>query len=346
MKIGIICGKDDEEYLDSEFNKTIPRKYKINGTIHTDIALAYIMKASFPEHTIDIILPVEISNERLKKNDINIPIGYDVINAINDDPPVKKFMGKKGIDKLDKIYADKTNKIFPSYDFMEFIWDKKKYLQKLHKHNIPVTPSIFISEKVNHKKLLTQIHKYKWKDFIIKPIGGTIAYGLGIFKLSDCLVYPNLLKEYFDENNKYYQRYLVQEKINGFGKYGEIKTFWINGKFSYAVNTPGAKSPDDDYVVKEVIDKKVKDHIIKIGTKVLDVIPKISFNKKKVLPAMIRIDFTCCLKNKKYSAANFFVNEIESDIAGTYINFENVKYPMLPVLADAYIKKIHELGLK
>ena len=35
----------------------------------------------------------------------------------------------------------------------------------------------------------------------------------------------------------------------------------------------------------------------------------------------------------------FILMEIESDIAGTYINFPNVKYPMLEVLADAYVKK-------
>ena len=30
---------------------------------------------------------------------------------------------------------------------------------------------------------------------------------------------------------------LVQEKIKGFKKYGEIKMFWINGEYSYSVNT-------------------------------------------------------------------------------------------------------------
>ena len=40
MKIGIICGKTSEEYLDSNFVKKIPQKYKINGLIHTDVALA------------------------------------------------------------------------------------------------------------------------------------------------------------------------------------------------------------------------------------------------------------------------------------------------------------------
>ena len=122
--------------------------------------------------------------------------------------------------------------------------------------------------------------------------------------------------------------------------------FFLNEsvKFSYAVNI--LDRGEDDYKVDEIIDYKVLKEIIKIGEKVVEVIPKVKFNRKSVLPAMIRIDFSCCLKNKKYNAKNYFVNEIESDIAGTYTNFQNVKYPMLEVMADTYVKKVKELNIK
>lgn len=351
MKIGIICGKTSEECLDKQLVKTIPKKYKIYGLIHTDVALAYIMKNKFPDIQVDIILPKDISNERFQKNDINIPIGYDIINAINEDPYIKKFSGKSGIDKLDKIYQNKKNKIFPSYEFMAFIWDKKKYLQVFQKHKIPISPTIFIKDNVQVKKLLQQVQKYKWSEFIIKPIGGTSSAGLGKFKLSDCLKDLSSLKEYFEENNEYYEEYLVQELIIGFREYGEIKSFWIDGKYSYAINILDRTTRDDiyndpNYKVQEIIDPKVVQQITKLGERVMEVIPKISFNRKKTIPAMLRIDFTCCLHNKKFSPSNYFVNEIESDIAGTYINFKNIKYPMLDVMADTYVKKAKELGIK
>ena len=342
MKIGIICGKTSEKYLNTPFVKKIPKKYKINGEIHTDVGLGYMIKENFPDVKVDLIMPKDISNQRLQKNDINIPIGYDIINAINDDPYIPKFTGKSGIDKLDKIYSNKKNKIFPSYEFMEFIWDKKKYLKKLQKNNIPISPTIFITDKVVVSKLIQQIQKYKWKEFIIKPIGGTTSYGLGKFNLSESIEDLSKIKEYFNENNEYYSEYLVQELIKGFGIYGEIKSFWINGDFSYAVNIFD-NGNDEDYRVEEIIDKEVVQQITKIGEKVIKVLPKISFNKKKSLPVMVRIDFTCCQKNKKFSPSNYFVNEIESDIAGTYINFPNVKYPMLEVLSDAYVKKSKSL---
>lgn len=343
MKVGIICGKTSEEYLNKEFIKKIPKKYKINGLIHTDVALAYIMKNRFINIDIDIIMPVDISSVRLKKNDINFAIGYDVINAINDDPYIKKFSSKSGIKKLNSIYKSKNNKIFPNYEFMDFIWDKKKYLKKLMANNIPISPTLFINDKVNSIKLIKQIQNKKWSKFIIKPIGGTTSYGVGKFNLKDCLNDINILNNYFDEYNQIYSEYLVQEMIYGFVKYGEIKSFWIDGKYSYAINI--IDRGEDDYNVEEIIDPKIIKKIITIGNKVIECIPKVKFNKKQVIPAMIRIDFTCCQNNKKYSSNNFFVNEIESDIAGTYINFPNVKYPMLEVMADTYIKKIQELRL-
>lgn len=343
MRIGIITGKTDEISLNKEINKKVAKKHYFYGSVQTDAALAYTIKEKFPNIDVDIIMPNEISDERLQKNDINYPIGYDIINAINDDPYIKKFSGENGFKKLDDIYFKKANKIFPSYDFMGFIWDKKKYLEHLKKNDIPITPSIFIKGTIPLQQLIKNIQSKKWDEFIIKPNGGTIAIGLGKFKLSECIKDKSKLKSYFDENNQMFKEYIVQEKINGFMEYGEIKTYWIDGKFSYAVNTPGATSPDQEYEVKEIIDKKVLSKCEEIGKNVIKILPKISFNRKKTLPAMVRIDFTCCKNNKKYIHTNYFVNEIESDIAGTYTNFPNIKYPMIDVMADTYVKKTREL---
>ena len=37
-------------------------------------------------------MPKDISNQRLQQNDINFPIGYDLINAINDPMLKNVFM--------------------------------------------------------------------------------------------------------------------------------------------------------------------------------------------------------------------------------------------------------------
>ena len=344
MRIGIVTGKDDEISLNKQINKLVPKKYYENGAVHTDIALAFLIKEKFVGFTVDIITPNEISNQRLKKNDINFIIGYDIINAINDDPHVKKFSGQKGLEKLDTIYKLKTNKVFPSYPFLSLLWDKKEYLRLLEKNKIPISPTIFIKKNITITNLLKKIKDKNWKDFIIKPIGGTIAYGLGIFNSKECINDRTILQEYFQKENEFYDEYLVQEKIDGFTKYGEIKTFWIDGKLSYAVNTPGATSPDQTYKVEELIDPKVLDHCEKIGKRIFEILPKIIFNRKKTIPVLIRIDFACCKKNKSHKSIHYFVNEIESDIAGLYINFPNVKYPALEILANTYVQKAYELN--
>ena len=343
MRIGIITGKDDEISLNKDINKLVPKKFHVNGNVHTDIALAYIIKEKFVGITVDIILPKEITNQRLKKNDINLVIGYDVINQINNDPYIKKFAGQKGLEKLDKIYRQTSNKVFPSYPFLSFLWSKKSYLQLLEKNKIPISPTIFVKNNVTTKNLLKKIKERRWKNFIIKPIGGTIAYGLGIFDTAECLDDSSILTSYFEEENQFYEEYLVQEKIDGFSKYGEIKTFWINGELSYAVNTPGATEPGEDYEVKEEIKQDVLNQCEKIGKKIFNVLPLIPFNRKKTKPVLIRIDFACCKKNGQHKSSNYFVNEIESDIAGLYINFPNIKFPALEVLANAYVQKAYEL---
>ena len=55
------------------------------------------IKLYYPHIDVDIILPNEINKTRLQKNNVNFILGYDCINAINDDPYVKKFSNEKVI---------------------------------------------------------------------------------------------------------------------------------------------------------------------------------------------------------------------------------------------------------
>ena len=64
MKIGLITGKDDEISLNKEINKLVPKKYQIDGNVHTDIALAYTIKTKFVGVKVDII-------KQHKRKDIN-----------------------------------------------------------------------------------------------------------------------------------------------------------------------------------------------------------------------------------------------------------------------------------
>jgi len=344
MRIGFIVGRGNEVYRNEDLKKITPKKYLVDNLLHVDVAIAMMVKNRYPGITVDIILPKEITLQRFKKNDINYVVGYDYINAVNDDPYIAKFSGKAGHKRVLDIYKNKDAKIFPPYEYLDFIWNKKKYLMKLQKRKIPINPTIFIKGNASVPKLISQIASYPWKEFIIKPIGGTTSYGVGLFKLTDTIKEPTLLMDYFIENNEYYSNYLVQPLVKGFKEHGEIKSFWIDGKFSYAVNIIDNESSGGTYVVQEVISKPKLDKCKEQGKQVMKILPKISFNGRKTEPVATRLDFTCCLGNKSIKSLQYYVNEIEEGgIAGTYVDFKNVKYPTVEILADSFVKKAHEL---
>ena len=338
MKLGFIVGRENEICHNAALKKLTPKKYLVHNKLHIDVAIAMTVKLNYPGVNVDIILPKDISLTRFKKNDINFVVGYDYINAVNDDPWIQKFEGEKGNRKVLDLYKDKESKLFPPYEHMNFIWNKKKYLNKFKRAGIPINPTIFIKDSVSIPKLVAQISSYKWSDFIIKPIGGTTSYGVGIFNLNKVLEEPTKLMDYFTENSEIYNEYLVQPLIKGFKQYGEIKSYWINGEFSYAVNI--LDRGEDNYTVQDVIDEKVLQKCKEIGEKVIKTIPKLKMMGKTTIPISTRIDLTCCLENKPLKSMKFYVNEIEEGgIAGTYLDFKNVKYPAVEILADSFVKK-------
>ena len=158
MRIGFIVGKDDGSYNDDFLYDITPRKYLQYDNLNTDVAICMVIKQSFPNVTVDIILPKEISLDRLKKNNVNFILGYDCINQILGEPYVRKFAGKGGYKKIHSIYSNKSAKVFPPIEFLEFIWSKDKYLETMHKKKVPITPTITI-EKLNHQRLLGATRK-------------------------------------------------------------------------------------------------------------------------------------------------------------------------------------------
>ena len=343
MRIGFIVGKDDEIYDDDYLYNMTPKKYLQYGELNTDVAIAMTIKNGYPDITVDIILPREITLERLKKNKVNFILGYDCINQIVEDPYVKKFSGKSGHNKLKSIYSNKSAKVFPPIEFLDFIWSKDKYLAKFNQKKIPITKTITAQSKtINVNKIMGSVQRNNWKEFIIKPVGGTIAIGVERFKLSECLKDPLIIQNYFNEYKAQYDKFLIQELIKGFTKQGEIKMFWINGEYSYAVNIIDGGSYDN-YHVLNVKNKKILDECKKIGKNTLNALPKIKVGKKNIVPALVRTDFTCCLNNKTPSPSNYFLNEVEHQDAGSYVNNENITYPYVQVMADTFVKKAHEL---
>ena len=100
---------------------------------------------------------------------------------------------------------------------------------------------------------------------------------------------------------------------------------------------------EDNYTVKNIKNKKNLEECKSIGEAAIKAIPKIKIGNTEIKPALVRTDFTCCLENKKHIPTNYFLNEIEHQDAGSYVNFDNINYPYVQIMADTYVKKAHEL---
>ena len=336
MKIGFIVGRDDEIYNDDWLYSITPKKYLVDGNLNVDVAIAITVLNMYPNIKVDIIRPNELSISRLKKNYVNFPLGYDIINANIGSPYIPKFSSKNGFNNLLNIYKSKESRIFPPYEHLQFIWNKDKYM-KYYQNKIPINPSIYVDGTNNIDNFVNEINKNKWKKFIIKPIGATTADGFQIFSLNSKI--KSELELYF-KNHNHYTKFIIQELIKGFKIHGEIRMYWIDNKYSYSVNTI---DKGYDYIVKPVTDKKILNKCEPIGKKIIDDLPHIIINGKKVNPVMIRTDFACCLNNEPKKSMKYYLNEIEHQDAGTFVNFDTIQYPVVTVLADAFVKKAREL---
>jgi len=347
MKIGFIVGKTNEVCDNKELKKITPTKYLADtynkkNQLHIDVAIAMTVKTKFQGLQVDIILPKDISLQRLKKNDINFVLGYDYISTIEEDPWVPKFSGEKGKQLLIDIYKNPDSKVFPPFKHQEFIWNKKKYLTKFKNSKIPINPTIFVKGSVNIAKLLAQVSSYKWKQFIVKPIGGCEGHGCEFFVTKDIVAEPTKLVNYFIEHADFYDEFLVQQLTVGFTKYGEVKSFWLGGEYSYSIVTKDV--PYGDSIVKPLTDKKILEKCLELGTTVNKAIPKLEFNGRKTIPVMTRVDMVCCIDNKALSSYDYYLNEIEEGgLAGSYTDFKQITFPFVEVLSDAYVRKAREL---
>jgi len=205
-------------------------------------------------------------------------------------------MYKKNMSILKRTKAE----VYPSQKIQEFIIKKHKYMTYLKKQgfNIPLTKFIDLN-KVNINILAKFIEKNDLNKMILKPELGAFKTGIKILNNT------KQITKYLDNLKKLeYNRLLLQPFIGEFNKFGEIKTYWINGKniFSYKQQWKGG---DGIYGKEENIEKDLLKECLEIGEKVIKELFK---DHEKLIQC--RIDFACCINNDK-RCREFFINEIE-----------------------------------
>lgn len=327
----------------------------------SDIAVAYYVK-KFSKDNITFLTKKDISLKKFNEFDIIIALyeGYYYTNQTKDSESYKKY---------NNIVSKTKATVVQPLSLQKFVLNKKLYTDTLKKNNIPVvdTISVQIKDNMNVPQIIKKINKecerWKTKTFITKPQPG--GFGIGFKKW-------NLEK--VNKNNKQFQNYinkiekqvrlekpllLIQDFVPEFEKFYEVRTYWLNGKYSHSLGTmidptslgvSGFEKvkfayPQSEYDEKyfehhdeepEELDDKLINKLKTVGRKVLSVLPK----DKTGVPFLLRIDFGCCLNNKNI-CRDYYVNELEY-VPNLFPEY-NTHVDIPARVGEAIIKKVNNL---
>jgi hypothetical protein len=370
MRVGFILGKEFDfvdapgSVVDTSFLDDLPKAYGERSEqprmswpgmtvcnkdhISVDVAIAWHMKKNYANIDVDFIFPQDITLDRLKLNLCNFITGYDILDALCE--------GEERLAEVTNAFQNCGN-IMPSWEVQEAIYMKSKYMKKAMDAGVPVAPTLFAAkESRDPALLLDQIKARGWRSFIIKQSYSCGSVGFKKLQVADCEANPKLLKEYF-ETYADCPEYVVQEFIEGFCRNWEVRCFWFNGEFLYAMANRAAVSTAEGESVGIITGDDIPQDFLErakqIGKDALKSLPQLT------TPAGHPIGMTCIrtdvgvsdspVHDKDYAHWNandrtFFLNEIE--YGGTTYFARALKFDCIPLWAQLYAKKALEIHEK
>ena len=300
--IGVIIGTEDEPVSMKYYrnNKTLLKcleEYDIySDFIPYDYAIFAEIKHAAKNTKIEVI---PLFGNSLTLKDCN---SCDYIFTVFEG--VYSFMhgGYPQYNKYMNILKKTKAQVFPSQKMQEFIINKHKYLTYFIKKGYNVTPTKFIDlSRSSVNPLMKFIEKNNFNEIVIKPELGAFKAGFKIIKNPTEQKLSKLFKTF---KKKGYKRLLLQQFLPEFNKYGEIKTYWINGKNIYSYKQQW-KDGEGVFKDEKHIEKDLLKECLETGNKLCKDIFKDHENL-----IQCRIDFACCMNNDK-QCREFFINEIE-----------------------------------
>jgi hypothetical protein len=335
VRLGFIVGKDTDDdniKYNKNFYKSLKYEYPNDGNVNVDSAIPYYISKKW-NVDVDVIVPEEITLQRLKQNDINFLLGYDLVTEFNNDPIQYK--------KIKKIFELASSKVWPRWKTQNFIYNKGDYAKFLEKNNIPVAPSIQVKRIPKSKaSLTTLVNKLKstgWESIIAKP--ELSAWSIGIEKIDTRDLTVDRLLEYFNEYGDY-PRFIFQQALRGFSKKWEIRLFYLNGKFKYAIGNKAVIATGNKEIVTNSPPKADLDRVVRLGNKIIKMFPKTKIGLRTIEPTMVRMDFGCCLNNS-LNSKDYFLNEIENQAANYFT--KHLKFDVVPDYGKAFIKTTEQV---
>ena len=193
-------------------------------------------------------------------------------------------------------------KVFPSQKMQQFVINKHQYLTYFKKKGYDIAPTNFINlDKYNVSTIMKFIQKHKFEKVVIKPELGAFKEG---FTIIENPTSQKLQKLFTKLKKKQYKRLLLQPFLEEFNKFGEIKTYWINGEHLYSYKQTWEKG-DGVFESQEAIDPDLLKKCHETAKKLLNDLSK---DHEKLIQC--RVDFACCIDNTNV-CRDYFINEIE-----------------------------------
>merc|ERR1712050_160939 len=99
--------------------------------------------------TVDFIRGDEVTASRLRRNHVNFNFAYDTVIAVYS-------RGKARGEQIKSMFNNPTCRMWPSFDYYDWVCTKSRYLKQCKKVGIPIIDTIFVEDGLDPKKILKQ----------------------------------------------------------------------------------------------------------------------------------------------------------------------------------------------
>lgn len=303
-----------------------------------DISTALYVADKYKNVKVDIITPNEITRARLKSNDINFIILYDLLESFHTALPGTTSKISRVLSKCDNVYP--TNKMMRCINY------KQNYYHYMQKQGVPIA-----AFKVLHRKDWVKlsdadkIAKIKqvlrgmkgWNEsFVTKPVFGQASIMVKTFNKAYSKEY---IASYVDSTMKLYPGVIFQEYMRDMATKdcSEFRCYFVGNKFAYCVVT----NDDGEFIDKAEGGRKEfvgYAQAVKLAHKAIKKVPQSVMHGVKLPRLLTRIDVGIAIKRNTKTADGkrvLFVSEVEL-VPSLYI--ETTKKQPDVLLGDQIIK--------
>lgn len=212
------------------WNKHVPEEAVTKRTAHmrqtgsshgiaSDMAVGAFVKHAYQKHDVDVdfIRRDEITVRRLKSNDLNFVLIYDLLECFHMDPTKKKTYYREM-----KACLEKAGNIYPPLEEQKFLGSKIAYYRFFKDNGIPILPTVTMTsaeyKALGHQKavqhILDQVKSGGWGKFCAKPEYGQDGRDFKFFQPRRSKGLDNHVRFCMSK----YPGIIFQKMVKGFGK--------------------------------------------------------------------------------------------------------------------------------